>query len=282
MGVDIGLHRRTEAEPAGQHQPALRPREHPGNRAQILDRLRFLARGGARADVEARDLGDDGRGPEIAHEAIGFVDKAAIGLVGGKRQFLHGLQKSWVGRGALVLQQRGFERRRGERLQIASPDLGVRVFARYDLTLFGDADLPLHRAARLRQDRVVAWTAAAPDRAAAPMEEADAHAMLAEDFDQADLRLVKLPARGDEAAVLVRIGIAEHHLLLAALRIDQLAVLGEGKELIHHADAVAQVLDRLEQRHERQRRRPFRGDRVPLPSGSAPAPACRRRCPSWR
>ena len=81
VGVDIGLHRRAEAEPAGQHQSALRPREHPGNRAQILDRLRFLARGGARADVEAGDLGDDGRGPEIAHEPIRLVDEAAIGLV---------------------------------------------------------------------------------------------------------------------------------------------------------------------------------------------------------
>ena len=93
--------------------------------------------------------------------------------------------------------------------------------------LFGDANLPLHRAARLREDRLVARTAAAPDGAAAPVEETDAHAMLAEHFDKADLRLVKLPARGDEAAVLVRIGIAEHHLLLAAPRIDQLAVLGE-------------------------------------------------------
>ena len=32
-----GLHRGAEAVPARQHQPALRPAEHPGNRAQILD-----------------------------------------------------------------------------------------------------------------------------------------------------------------------------------------------------------------------------------------------------
>ena len=50
---------------------------------------------------------------------------------------------------------------------------------------------------------------------------------LAEHFDEADLGLVKLPARGDEAAVLVRVGIAEHHLLLAAARIDEPAVFGE-------------------------------------------------------
>ena len=35
---------------------------------------------------------------------------------------------------------------------------------------------------------------------------------------------------------------------------------GSERSFIHHADAVTQVLDRLEQRHERERRRPFRGD----------------------
>ena len=99
MGLDVGLHRRAEAEPAGQHEPALRPREHPGNRAQVLDRVRLLARGGARADVEARDFGDDGRGPEIALEALGLVDEAAIGLVGAERQFLHRLEKAGSGAG---------------------------------------------------------------------------------------------------------------------------------------------------------------------------------------
>ena len=202
--LHIGFDRRAEAEPAGQHEPALRPGEHPRNCAQVLDRRRLLARGGARADVEGRDLGDDGRGPEVALEAFGLVDEAAIGGVGARRQFLHRLEKRGVGRGAFVLQQRRFERRGGQRLEVAPADVGIGIFARNDLALLGDADLPLHRAARLGEDRVVARAAAAPDRAAAAVEEADAYAVPAEDFDEADLGLVEFPARGDEAAVLVR------------------------------------------------------------------------------
>ena len=112
----------------------------------------------------------------------------------------------------------------------------------------------MHRAAGLGEDRLVARAAAAPDRAAAAVEEADAHAVLAEHFDQPDLGFVKLPARGDEAAVLVGVGIGEHHLLLAAAQIDELAVLGNRQQPVHHADAGAQVVDRLEQRNQRQRR----------------------------
>ena len=85
------------------------------------------------------------------------------------------------------------------------------------------------------------------------MKEPDAHAVAAEHLHQADLGLVELPARGDEAAVLVGVRIAEHHLLLAAERIDESAVFGDSEQRIHHADAGAQVRDRLEQRHEMER-----------------------------
>ena len=192
---------------------------------KILDRLRLLARGGPRADVERRDLGDDGRGPEILHEALGLVDEAAIGLVGGWSDSASiVLEIGGIGRGDLLLQQARLQRRRDQRLEVAAADLAVRIFARDDLALFGDADLPLHGAAGLGEDRVVARAAAAPDRAAAAVEQADAHAVVAEHLDQADLGLVELPARGDEAAVLVGIGIAEHHLLLAAERVDEAAI----------------------------------------------------------
>ena len=40
------LHRGAEAVPAGQHQTALRPAEHPGNRAQVFDAPRFLREAG--------------------------------------------------------------------------------------------------------------------------------------------------------------------------------------------------------------------------------------------
>ena len=55
---DPGLEGGAEAEPAGQHQAALRPAEHPGNGAQMLDLPRLGARGRPAADVERRDLGE--------------------------------------------------------------------------------------------------------------------------------------------------------------------------------------------------------------------------------
>jgi hypothetical protein len=51
-----GAHRAAEAVPARQHQAALRPAEHPRNRAQVLDGGALLARGRAAADVERGDL----------------------------------------------------------------------------------------------------------------------------------------------------------------------------------------------------------------------------------
>src|SRR5271154_1321286 len=64
-----------------------------------------------------------GREPMLRLAISVMTVEAQIGLVGGRRQFLHCLEESWVRRGTLVLQERGFESRRGERLQIASPNL---------------------------------------------------------------------------------------------------------------------------------------------------------------
>ena len=80
---------RAEAVPAGQHQPALRPAEHPGDGAQVLDARRGLARGRPAADVELGDLADHRRFPEVALEARRLVDQVAIGAEGAGRQLLH-------------------------------------------------------------------------------------------------------------------------------------------------------------------------------------------------
>ena len=213
---------------------------------------RLLARGGARADVEGRDLGDDGRGPEIAHETHRSRrpgrDRPCKPLPTIPPSHREKRDRAPRFRPATASPRAS----PSERLEIAPADLGIGIFARDDFALLGDADLALHRAARLGEDRVVARAAAAADRAAAAVEQADAHAVLAEDLDQADLGLVQFPARGDEAAVLVGIGIAEHHLLLAALRIDEPAIFGNRQQAVHDADAGAQVLDRLEQRNQRR------------------------------
>ena len=150
----------------------------------------------------------------------------------------------------LRLQQACFQRGRGENFQIAAADFGVGIFAGDDLALLGDADLAVHRAARLRDDRVIARPAAAADRAAAAVEQPQAHVVALEHLDQADLGLVELPARGDEAAILVAVGIAEHDFLHAAAAVDQLAVVVHRQHAVHDAAGGLQILDGLEQRHD--------------------------------
>ncbi len=153
----------------------------------------------------------------------------------------------------LRLQQAGFEGRGGQNFQIVAADFGVGIFAGDDFALLGDADLAVHRAARLRNDGVIARPAAAADRAAAAVEQPQPHAVTLEHFDQPDLGLVEFPARGDEAAVLVAVGIAQHHFLDAAAAVDQLAIIMHRQQPVHDRGAGLQVLDGLEQRHDVER-----------------------------
>ena len=75
------------------------------------------------------------------------------------------------------VQQGRLERRRDQRLEVAPADLGVGVLRRDHLALLGQADLAVHRARRLRQDRLVARAAAASDGAAAAVEQAQRDAV---------------------------------------------------------------------------------------------------------
>src|SRR5205085_1591501 len=146
-------------------------------------------------------------------KAFGFIDQPPIGFEGELRQLVHRLQIFAPRRAVFGLQQTCLQRRGGQDLQIVAADLGVGIFAGDDFALLGDANLAVHRATWLRDDGVVARAPAAADRTTAAMEQAQPHAVTLEYFDEADLGLVELPARGDEAAVLVAVGIAEHHFL---------------------------------------------------------------------
>ena len=79
---------------------------------------------------------------------------------------------------------------------------------------------PLLRLARHRDDRAVRAPAAAPDRAAASVEQAEVDAVLAAHAAERLLRLVQRPVRHPVAAVLVAVRVAEHDLLEAAARVE--------------------------------------------------------------
>src|SRR5262249_55324522 len=73
--------------------------------------------------------------------------------------------------------------------------------------------------------------------------------MTAQRVDERDFRLVEFPARGQEPTILAAVGVTEHRLLCAITTFQEAAVLRHGEEFVHYAAAVAQICDRLEQRH---------------------------------
>ena len=140
--------------------------------------------------------------------------------------------------------------------RLRRPISGLAYLRADDLALFGQADLALHRAWRLRQDGLVAGPAAAADGAAAAVEQAQGQAVFAlqrlEQLDQRVLGAVQLPVAGEEAAVLVAVAVAEHDVLLGAAAHDHRQHARLLVELAHDARRIAQVLDGFEQRHDDQ------------------------------
>ncbi len=84
------------------------------------------------------------------------------------------------------------------------------------------------------------------------MEEGDGDAHLIADFGEPRLRLEQLPVGRKEAAVLVGVGIADHHFLKIALRLRAAAHDGDLQQIAHDRRRVLKVADRLEQRNHRQ------------------------------
>ena len=71
-------------------------------------------------------------------------------------------------------------------------------------------------------------------------------------LDQPDLGAIQFPAGGEEPAILIAVGIAQHHFLDLRPVGQQVAVERQRKDLVHDAGGGAQIVDRLEQRHQVQ------------------------------
>ncbi|CFW44716.1 Uncharacterised protein [Bordetella pertussis] len=85
------------------------------------------------------------------------------------------------------------------------------------------------------------------------MEHAQAHRAGAEYVDQRAFGLVEGPVRGQEAAVLVAVGVAQHDFLGIALRQPYaLADFGQVQPGRHDLGAALQVGNGFEQRHHHQ------------------------------
>ena len=161
--------------------------------------------------------------------------------------------QEFVGRRLAIGEKRRLQGRGDDQLELAAADLRIGVFRGDDLALLGHADLAVHRARRLRQDRVIGRSAAAPDRSAAPVEEAHREVREGrEEFGERGRGAIELPDARDDSAVLVAVGIAEHDVLRRAGIGDERGDPRQRIEIAHDRRGVAQVFDRLEERRDDQ------------------------------
>ena len=124
------------------------------------------------------------------------------------------------------------------------------VLVRDHLALLGQLDLAVERAPRLGEDGGVGRAAAAPDRAASPVEEAKPDAVALGDVAKVALAAVDLPLARGHAGRLVGVRVAEHDLLHVTPQRDDAPVGGLLEHLGEDRVGVANLLDRLQQRDE--------------------------------
>ena len=72
-----------------------------------------------------------------------------------------------------------------------------------------------YSAQRLREDGLITRAAATADGSPAAVEQTQRETMTAEGVDERDFCLVEFPARGQEATILIAVGVTQHHLLCA-------------------------------------------------------------------
>ena len=125
----------------------------------------------------------------------------------------------------------------------------VGELGRHDLTLLGDAHVAVDGAGRLRGDGAAGGRTTAAHRATAAVEEADRNARVTPDADQPPLCLEELEAGAEESAVLVGVGIAQHHFLPSAMRGNRSLHHRVGEQLGHDLRRGTQVVDGFEQGH---------------------------------
>ena len=135
-------------------------------------------------------------------------------------QFFHHPQKFWSWWLLTGRQQTGFHGGCSQHFQITAANFRIAIFRSNHFTLLSQAYLALHGACRLRQYRLIAGATATTNRTAATMEQTQTQLMARKHLYQIQFRLIQFPARSQETAVLITVGITEHHFLclLAAVK----------------------------------------------------------------
>ena len=241
------LQRAAEAIPAGQDRAALGPREHPRDRAQVLHAAHAAAAGRARAQGHLLDHVDRRGAAEVVDEAVA-LDESTITAPAGRRQRVHQLAPMRLARLVFARTQAGAQHRAHGLLQVAQGQCADAVLAVDHLALLGHPQHAGDRAARRGHQRRRDARAATTGRATAAVEEREVDARCMRHVQQLHLGALQAPARGQRAAVLAAVGVAQHHPLLVVARGEVTAVDRIVEQRAQGGRRVLQVVDGFEQR----------------------------------
>ena len=254
-----------QAEPAGQVHPGLRPREDPGDSPQVIEsgtggRAASAGRPGTdphRADLRERaDPGEPGGEPVGLHQRAVGAQRAGLHPVRERPEPSFGTRRHGTGPRGRGSGRGGREQHRGrDLLQVPLRDHRVPVSGEDHLTLLGDLEPPGDRAGRLREHRPPGRSAAAPERAAAAVEERQPDVPVGCPPGQPPLRVEQPQRRADRAEFLGRVGIAEHDLQAPAGGGKSCRYRRKLQHVVQHPGGVRQVSPALEERDDVEHRR---------------------------
>ena len=105
--------------------------------------------------------------------------------------------------------------------EVTDRDHRVAIAGKYDFALLGDFEMGRQRARRLASDRPTGGSSAASDGTAAAMEERQLDLVAAGPADEVRLRPVEGNVGCQEAGVLRRIGVTQHHFQVAASPLER-------------------------------------------------------------
>ena len=257
MFRERAFQRGADAVPRGQPGTVLRPREHPGYGAQRIDAAAAGAPARPRADPQPLDHVDRRRQAEIRRKVAVVVHQRAVVRARVAGEFRRDRAPWLLARLRRPRPQRRAQHRAGSLLEVAQCQRADAVFAVDHLALLGQAQSAVDRTARRGDHRALGLAAAAADRTAAAVEEADVHAAVVRERGQRDLGLLQRPARRDQAAVLGAIGVAQHHHLPIAARGQVRAIHWVGEQRTQRVGGGVEIGDGFEQRRDVERHPAF-------------------------
>src|SRR5262249_24110035 len=218
--VEEAIERISNAEPSGKTMPALHPTEYPRNRAQIIQITRRATSCGSRSDFCEIKLQSRRRLFEIRNDVWIVTNALNVMREGIFGHAIHGCSPIDIER-RIIGSQQSFERSGDHQFQVSFREHSIGILPVEDFSLFCDLDFPVKRSRRLRNNGAVCRATTASHGSAAAMKQTKIDVVLLRNVIERRMSFVEFPRAGKHSAILIRIGITNHHFLMATPRIEQ-------------------------------------------------------------